>query len=51
MTYILQDEVPHVTRPYIDDVLIKGPKTRLGYELEGGGYEVIPENSGIHHFV
>ena len=49
VTYILQDEVPHVTRPYIDDVPIKGPKTR--YELEGGGYEVIPENSGIRRFV
>ena len=45
VTYILRDEVPHVTRPYIDDVPIKGPKTR--YELEGGGYEVIPENSGM----
>ena len=49
VTYILREEIPHVTRPYIDDVPIKGPKTR--YELEGGGYETIPENSGIRHFV
>ena len=49
VTYILQDEIPHVTRPYIDDVPIKGPKTR--YELPGGGYEVIHENSRIRKFV
>ncbi len=33
----------------IDDVLVKGPKTR--YELPGGGYETIPENTGICRFV
>ena len=27
VTYILQDEIPHVIRPYIDDMPIKGPKT------------------------
>ncbi len=49
VTYILQDEVPHVTRPYVDDVPIKGPATR--YELPDGGYETIPENPGIRRFV
>ena len=49
MTYILCKEIPHVTRPYIDDVPIKGPKT--WYELEGGRYETILENSGIWHFM
>ena len=49
VTYILQDEIPHITRPYIDDVPVKGPKTR--YELPDGGYETIPENRGIRRFV
>ncbi len=49
VTYILQDEIPHFTRPYIDDVPVRGPETR--YELPGGGYETIPENPGIHRFV
>ena len=49
VTYILREEIPHVTRPYIDDVPVKGPKTR--YELPGGGYETIPENKGIRRFI
>lgn len=52
VTYILKDEIPHVTIPYIDDVGIRGPASR--YELPGGGYEVIkgqdPE-TGIRRFV
>jgi hypothetical protein len=27
VTFILQAEIPHVTIPYINDVLIKGPTT------------------------
>ncbi|KAF8829978.1 hypothetical protein HHX47_DHR2000155 [Lentinula edodes] len=49
VTYMLREEIPHVTRPYIDDVPIKGPPTR--YETKDGSYEVIPENSGIRRFV
>src|SRR5580698_5322739 len=49
VTYILQDEIPHVTQPYVDDVPIKGPRNR--YELEGRGYETIPGNDGIRRFV
>lgn len=49
VTFILQDEIPDVTLPFIDDVAIKGGKTR--YELEGGGYETIKENPGIRRFV
>ena len=49
VTYILKEEIPHVTIPYVDDVPIKGPKTR--YELPDGGYETIPENKGIRRFV
>ena len=49
VTFILRDEIPDVTIPFVDDAAAKGPKTR--YELEGGGYETIPENSGIRRFV
>jgi hypothetical protein len=49
VTYILQEEIPEVTVPYIDDVPCRGPTTR--YELPGGKYETIPENKGIRHFV
>ncbi|KAF8983710.1 hypothetical protein BDQ17DRAFT_1175934, partial [Cyathus striatus] len=45
VTYILQDEVPEYTKPYIDDCPLRGPAT--WYELENGGYETIKENSGI----
>ena len=34
VSYILQPEIPHVTIPYIDDVPIKGPKSR--YQIRGG---------------
>ncbi len=47
--FILQAEIPHITQPFIDDVPIRGPATR--YELPDGGYETIPENSGIRRFV
>lgn len=49
VTHILRDEVPEFTLPYIDDVPIRGPPTR--YEIPGGGYETIPENTGIRRFV
>ena len=49
VTFILQPEIPEVTVPYIDDVPVKGPKTR--YVLEDGSYERIPENAGIRRFV
>lgn len=49
VNYILKDEVPHVTIPYIDDVPVRGPKTR--YETDDGGYQTIPENEGIRRFV
>ena len=45
VTYILRDEIPEYMEPYIDDVPIRGPKTR--YELPEGKYETIPENSVI----
>jgi hypothetical protein len=49
VSYILQPEIPDVTIPYIDDVPIKGPKTR--YQLANGEYETIPENPAIRRFV
>ena len=49
ITHALRPEIPHCTQPFIDDVPIKGPKTR--YELLDGTYETIPGNPGIRHFV
>lgn len=49
ITFLLQDEILDVTIPFIDDVPIKGPKSR--YELPNGGYKTIPENPGIRRFV
>ena len=49
ITHILRPEIPHTTQPFIDDVPIKGQKTR--YELPDGSFETIPGNSGIRRFV
>ena len=49
VTFILQPEIPDVTVPYIDDVPVKGPKSR--YMRLDGTYEMIPENPGIRRFV
>lgn len=49
ISYILRDEIPTYTVPFIDDVAVKGPPTR--YELPDGGYETIPENPHIRRFV
>ncbi|KAJ3474731.1 hypothetical protein NLI96_g12289 [Meripilus lineatus] len=48
VTYILQDEIPDFTIPYIDDVPVRGPASR--YILDNGDYELIP-NSSIRRFV
>jgi RNase H-like domain found in reverse transcriptase len=47
--FILQDEIPHNVGVMIDDLGIKGPRSR--YMLEDGSYETIPENSGIRRFI
>ncbi len=49
ITYMLQDEIPDVAIPFIDDMGVKGPITC--YETADGGYETIPKNSGIRRFV
>ena len=45
VTFILQPEIPEFTVLFIDDVPVKGPKSR--YELGDGIYEKIKENEGI----
>ena len=49
MCFILQDEIPRHTCPFIDDLPIKSVNTR--YESPDGTYETIPENPGIRRFV
>ena len=49
VAYILQPEIPDVTVPFIDDVLIERPVSK--YRNGDGMYETIPENTGIRHFV
>lgn len=48
-TFLLQDEIPHVTVPFLDDIPVKGPASR--YQDKDGQYETIPENKGIRRFV
>jgi hypothetical protein len=47
--FLLQDEILHVTIPFIDNIPVKGPATR--YELPNGRYKTIPGNPGIQCFV
>jgi len=49
VTFILQDEIPSITIPYIDDVPVKGPKSQ--YLDDNGNFETIPENPGIRRFI
>ena len=49
ITFLLQEEIPHVTVPFLDDIPVKGPVSR--YQHEDGSYDTIPENSGIRRFV
>ncbi|KAF9537386.1 hypothetical protein CPC08DRAFT_599524, partial [Agrocybe pediades] len=49
VTYILQEEIPEFTIPYIDDVACRGPPTR--YQGGDGTYEVLAENPKIRRFV
>jgi hypothetical protein len=49
INYILRDEIPLFTVPFIDDVAVKDLVTR--YENANGIYETIPENAGIHYFI
>ena len=49
VTYILREEIPKYTLPYINDVPIKGPETR--YEKANGKAETLERNLGIWRFV
>ncbi|KAH7917090.1 hypothetical protein BV22DRAFT_994536, partial [Leucogyrophana mollusca] len=49
VTYILQDEIPTFTVPFIDDVPVKGPLTT--YPTADGSPEVLKDNPGIRRFV
>ena len=49
VSYILKDEIPEYTMPYIDDVGIRGPATR--YEDSRGVPELHSVNPGIRRFV
>jgi hypothetical protein len=49
VVFILQDEIPDVANPFLDDVGVKGPATR--YEQPDGSFETLAENPGIRRFV
>ena len=49
VTYILRDENPEVTIPYINDVPVRGSATR--YKTPDSNFECIPGNPGIRCFV
>ena len=49
MAFILQDEIPHHTMPFIDDLPVKSETSQ--YQRLDGLYETIPENLGIRLFI
>lgn len=49
VTFILQPKIPEWTLPYVDNISVKGPKSR--YELPDGTCEIIPDNPGIQQFI
>jgi len=44
-SFILQEEIPDVTIPFIDDIPIKELPTR--FELEDGTYETMSDNPNV----
>ena len=49
MAFILQDEIPHHTMPFINDLPVKSEMSR--YQRPDGSHEMIPENPGIRLFI
>ena len=49
MSFILQDEIPCYSYPFIDNLPVKSVTTQ--YENLDGSYETIPDHPGIHHFI
>jgi hypothetical protein len=45
INFILQDEIPKFTQPFVDNTPIKGPETF--YLLPDRSYKTIPKNQGI----
>jgi len=48
LTFLLQDEIPDIAVPFVDNVLVKGPPTR--YKIGPNLFETLPENPGIRRF-
>jgi hypothetical protein len=48
-SFVLQDEIPHVANVFIDDLLVKGPKTI--YPNDEDNPKVLEENLGIRQFI
>ena len=49
MSFILQDEIPHYSYPWINDLPVKSVTTQ--YKNPDGSYETIPDNPGICCFI
>ena len=49
MAFILQDEIPHHTMLFIDDLPVKSKTSQ--YQRPDDSYEMIPENPGIRLFI
>ena len=49
MAFILQDEIPHHTMPFIDDLPVKSETSQ--YQRPDGSYETIPESPGVRLFI
>ena len=49
MSFILQDEIPHHTMPFINDLSVKSEI--FGYQRPNSSYETILENPGIRLFI
>lgn len=49
VSFILQDEIPTYTQPFVDDCPVKGPADY--YKDDLGNYETIKGNPGIRRFV
>ena len=47
--FLLQEGIPDITIPFVDDIPVKGPLTR--YKIGEKTYETIPENKGIQCFI
>ena len=49
MVFILQDEIPDIADVFIDDIPIRGPRSR--YLDSEGKEETIPENPGVRQYI